>query len=252
MGKYSLHGGHNSIVQGANWGNRKEHVMDRQVKDAVAAKLRALGHTVYDDTDEVGRTQTQNLNNIVRNCNSHSVDLVISFHLNAYNGSANGVEVCYYDQQSLAAKVSAQLSKDIGWSNRGAKQRNDLYVLNSTTAPAILIELGFIDNESDMAKWDVDKIANSIVYALTGQTIGGSNGVSTGGAVQLLKVQTGGVSFSKLQDLSQAMADAGIDGKIVIQKDGIGYAVTNGYPSGDIDKFTAWLDERKWYYEYLK
>ncbi|PEP86222.1 N-acetylmuramoyl-L-alanine amidase, partial [Bacillus toyonensis] len=153
MGKYSLHGGHTGFVQGANWGDRKEHIMDRQVKEAVAVKLRALGHTVYDDTDEVGRTQAQNLNNIVRNCNSHSVDLVISFHLNAYNGSANGVEVCYYDQQSLAAKVSAQLAKDIGWSNRGAKERKDLAVLRGTKAPAILIELGFIDNESDMAKW---------------------------------------------------------------------------------------------------
>ena len=30
--------------------DRKEHIMDRLVKDAVAAKLRALGHTVYDDT----------------------------------------------------------------------------------------------------------------------------------------------------------------------------------------------------------
>ncbi|MBJ8026059.1 N-acetylmuramoyl-L-alanine amidase, partial [Bacillus cereus] len=176
MAKYSLHGGHNAIVQGANWGHRKEHIMDRQVKDVIAAKLRALGHTVYDDTDETGATQPQNLSNIVRNCNSHDVDLVISFHLNAYNGSANGVEVCYYDQQALAAKVSAQLAKDIGWSNRGAKQRTDLYVLNSTRAPAILIELGFIDNDADMAKWNVDKIANSIVYALTGQTASsGSN-----------------------------------------------------------------------------
>ncbi|MBE7150742.1 N-acetylmuramoyl-L-alanine amidase [Bacillus mycoides] len=244
MAKYSLHGGHNSIVQGANWGSRKEHVMDRQVKDAVATKLRALGHTVYDDTDETGSTQAQNLSNIVRNCNSHLVDFVISFHLNSYNGTANGVEVCYYDQQSLAGKVSAQLSKDIGWSNRGAKERKELYILANTKAPAILIELGFIDNDADMAKWNVDNIAKSIVYALTGQT--------GGGAVQLLKVQTGGVGFSNLQALSQAMVDAGIDGQIVIQKDGIGYAVTNGYPSGNIDKFTAWLDERKWYYFYVK
>jgi len=172
MATYSLHGGHNAIVQGANWGNRKEHIMDRQVKDAVAVKLRALGHTVYDDTDETGSTQSRNLSNIVANCNSHTADFVISFHLNAYNGSANGVEVCYYDQQALAAKVSAQLSKDIGWKNRGAKERKELYVLAHTKAPAILIELGFIDNDTDMAKWNVDKIANSIVYALTGQTLG--------------------------------------------------------------------------------
>ena len=244
MARYSLHGGHNSIVQGANFGNRKEHVLDRQVKDAVAAKLRSLGHTVYDDTDEVGATQSQNLNNIIRNSNSHAVDLVISFHLNASDGNGQGVEVLYYDQKDLAAKISAQLAKDIGWRDRGAKQRTDLAVLNGTKAPAILIELGFIDNESDMAKWNVDKIANSIVFALTGQT--------GGGATDLLKVKTGGVAFSNLQALAQAMVDAGIDGQIVVQKDGIGYAITNGYPSGNIDKFTAWLDARKWYYEYVR
>jgi len=244
MARYSLHGGHNSIVQGANFGNRKEHVLDRQIKDAVAAKLRSLGHTVYDDTDEVGTTQSQNLNNIIRNSNSHAVDLVISFHLNASDGNGQGVEVLYYDQKDLAAKISAQLAKDIGWRDRGAKQRTDLAVLNGTKAPAILIELGFIDNESDMAKWNVDKIANSIVFALTGQT--------GGGAADLLKVKTGGVAFSNLQALAQAMVDAGIDGQIVVQKDGIGYAITNGYPSGNIDKFTAWLDARKWYYEYVR
>ncbi|HHQ2459881.1 N-acetylmuramoyl-L-alanine amidase [Bacillus cereus group sp. MYBK245-2] len=244
MARYSLHGGHNSIVQGANFGNRKEHVLDRQVKDAVATKLRSLGHTVYDDTDEIGTTQSQNLNNIIRNSNSHAVDLVISFHLNASDGNGQGVEVLYYDQKDLAAKISAQLAKDIGWRDRGAKQRTDLAVLNGTKAPAILIELGFIDNESDMAKWNVDKIANSIVFALTGQT--------GGGATDLLKVKTGGVAFSNLQALAQAMVDAGIDGQIVVQKDGIGYAITNGYPSGNIDKFTAWLDARKWYYEYVR
>ena len=64
--------------------------------------------------------------------------------------------------------------------------------------------------------------------------------------------KTGGVAFSNLQALAQAMVDAGIDGQIVVQKDGIGYAITNGYPSGNIDKFTAWLDARKWYYEYVR
>ena len=151
------------------------------------------------------------------------MDLVISFHLNASDGNGQGVEVLYYDQKDLAAKISAQLAKDIGWRDRGAKQRTDLAVLNGTKAPAILIELGFIDNESDMAKWNVDKIANSIVFALTGQT--------GGGAANLLKVKTGGVAFSNLQALAQAMVDAGIDGQIVVQKDGIGYAITNGYPS---------------------
>ena len=247
MARYSLHGGHNGFVQGANWGNRKEHIMDRQVKDAVAAKLRVLGHTVYDDTDEEGRTQAQNLSNIVRKCNSHVVDLVISFHLNAYDGKANGVEVLYYDQQSLAAKVSARLSKDIGWSNRGAKKRTDLYVLKETKAPAILIELGFIDNESDMAKWDVDKIANSIVCALTGQTVGGGN-VTTPPSKQNI-IQTGAFSPYEALNAMQALTSLKMTGKFILEPDGLAYIITD--PTSDVQLKAAkeWLDKKDWYYE---
>ena len=252
MAKYSLHGGHNNIVQGANNGGRKEHIMDRLVKDAVAVKLRALGHTVYDDTDETGSTQAQNLSNIVRNCNSHDVDLVISFHLNAYDGKANGVEVCYYDQQALAAKVSAQLSKDIGWANRGAKERRygneRLYVLAETKAPAILIELGFIDNESDMAKWDVDKIANSIVYALTGQTVGGSTNAATTPPKQNI-IQTGAFSPYEVLNAMQALTSLKMTGKFILEPDGLAYIVTN--PTSDVQLKAAkeWLDKKDWYYE---
>ncbi|SLK20516.1 N-acetylmuramoyl-L-alanine amidase [Bacillus toyonensis] len=254
MGKYSLHGGHNSIVQGANYGGRKEHIMDRQVKDAVAIKLRALGHTVYDDTDEVGRTQAQNLNNIVRNCNSHSVDLVISLHLNAYNGSANGVEVCYFDQQALAAKVSAQLSKDIGWTNRGAKERRygeqRLHVLATTNAPAILIELGFIDNESDMAKWDVDKIANSIVYALTGQTVGGSQPTAPTPPPNQKRnvVEVGGIGRENLADVVGALNSVHMTGNLNLKSDGYIYPVTDPTSDVQLKAFTDYLDRKGWVY----
>ncbi|AVO23035.1 N-acetylmuramoyl-L-alanine amidase [Bacillus phage Anath] len=69
--------------------------------------------------------------------------------------------------------------------------------------------------------------------------------------VKMFKVQTGGVGFSNLQDLAQAMNNAGMDGQIVIQKDGLGYAVTNAYPAGNMDKFTAWLDGKGWWYQYI-
>ncbi|WP_257151649.1 N-acetylmuramoyl-L-alanine amidase, partial [Bacillus pseudomycoides] len=83
----------------------------------------------------------------------------------------------------------------------GAKQRTDLYVLNGTKAPAILIELGFIDNESDMEKWNVDKIANSIAYALTGQSVSGasnnsgSGNTSNNGGYQYVKSGEFGTNF---------------------------------------------------------
>jgi len=249
MTRYSLHGGHTPFVQGANHGGRKEHIMDRLVKDAVAAKLRALGHTVYDDTDEVGRTQAQNLNNIVRNCNSHDVDLVVSFHLNAYDGKANGVEVCYYDQQALAAKVSSQLSKDIGWSNRGAKKRTDLYVLNETKSPAILIELGFIDNEADMAKWDVDKIANSIVYALTGQAVGGNANVAPTQPAKQNIIQSGAFSPHEVPEVMGALNSVKMTANFILQSDGLTYFVSEPTSDAQLSGMKGWLDRKGWWYE---
>ncbi|MDM5237502.1 N-acetylmuramoyl-L-alanine amidase [Bacillus cereus] len=254
MTKYSLHGGHTEFVQGANHGGRKEHIMDRQVKDAVAVKLRALGHTVYDDTDEVGRTQAQNLNNIVRNCNSHDVDQVVAFHLNAFDTKANGVEVCYYDQQALAAKVSAQLSKDIGWANRGAKERRygekRLHVLAETKAPAILIELGFIDNEADMAKWDVDKIANSIVYALTGQRVGGSGNLATTPSKQNI-IQSGAFSPYETPEVMSALTSVKMTATFILKPDGLTYFVSEPTSDAQLKGMTNWLNrERKdWWYE---
>ncbi|MDM5235459.1 N-acetylmuramoyl-L-alanine amidase [Bacillus cereus] len=248
MTRYSLHGGHTEFVQGANYGGRKEHIMDRQVKDEGAVKLRALGHTVYDDTDEVGKTQAQNLSNIVRNCNSHDVDLVISFHLNKYNNKANGVEVCYYDQEALAAKVSAQLSKDIGWSNRGAKQRTDLYVLTKTKAPAILIELGFIDNEADMAKWDIDKIANSIVYALMGQTVGGSTNVGITTPKQNI-IQSGAFSPYETPEVMSALTSVKMTAKFILQSDGLTYFVSEPTSDAQLSGMKGWLERKGWYYE---
>ncbi|WP_439022804.1 N-acetylmuramoyl-L-alanine amidase [Bacillus thuringiensis] len=253
MMRYSLHGGHTPFVQGANWGNRKEHIMDRSVKDAVAAKLRALGHTVYDDTDEIGKTQAQNLNNIVRNCNSHDVDLVVSFHLNAFDTKANGVEVCYYDQQALAEKVSAQLSKDIGWYNRGAKERRfgekRLHVLAETKAPAILIELGFIDNEADMAKWDVDKIANSIVYALTGQRVGINENIVPAPPIKQNVIQTGAFSPYETPDVMGALTSLKMTADFKLQSDGLTYFVTNPTSEAQLKGMKDWLDRKGWWYK---
>ena len=182
MGTYNVHGGHNSIVPGANK-YLNEVTEDRAVKNKVITYLKAAGHTVYDCTDDSGRTQGANLANIVKKCNAHSVDLDISIHLNA--GGGTGTEVLYYSGssagKSMAAKVSEKISSAFGWKNRGAKARSDLYVLNNTKAVAILVECCFVDSQADAGKWSADKCAKAIVEAVTGKTVSsGSSGNTFG------------------------------------------------------------------------
>ena len=178
MAKYNVHGGHNRKVPGAS-GILDEVTEDRKVKDAVIKYLRAAGHTVYDCTDDAGTTQSKNLANIVAKCNAHSgITLDISIHLNA--GGGTGCEVYYTSSKgkTYAGKVSAAVASALGIKDRGAKESDTLYVLNHTTAPAILVECCFVDNKTDKAAWDVDKCAKAIVEAVIGKAVSGGSGTS--------------------------------------------------------------------------
>ena len=171
MARYNVHAGHNFIVPGAS-GIFSETEEDRKVKDAVISKLRQLGHTVYDTTDNDGATQSQNLKNIVANCNSHSVDLDISIHFNAYNGQAHGTEVLLFGNgrhRDIGQRIVNEISA-LGFTNRGIKDGSNLYVVKYTNALAILIECCFCDNAEDAKLYNAESMANAIVRGITGRT----------------------------------------------------------------------------------
>ena len=173
--------GHNFKVQGAA-GVFSETVEDRKVKDLVISKLKALGHTVYDCTDETATTVRGNLEEIVRKCNAHTVDLDVSIHFNASNGAGHGVEVCVYNMGSKSvpyAKKIATSIAELGFTKRhesegGLIKRNGLYVLRHTNSPALLIECCFCDSKTDAALYKAETMANAIVKGITGQTTSAS------------------------------------------------------------------------------
>lgn len=173
MGVYNVHGGHNFIVPGAK-GLLDETAEDRKVTARVISALRNAGHTVYDCTDDSGRTQGQNLANIVAKCNAHPVDLNISNHLNA--GGGTGVEVWCYDEKTkdIAVAICQNVSAALGIPNRGVKYSKNLYVLRKTAGSAILVECCFVDNQNDASHWNADKCGDAIASAIAGKTVAGT------------------------------------------------------------------------------
>lgn len=175
----NVHAGHNAHAPGAS-GLLDEVREDRRVKDLVISKLRSLGHTVYDCTDDLGTTAKACRQNIVYNCNSHAVELDVSIHFNAGasdpngNGKTTGVEVLVYKAgnaaSGYASKICAAIA-DLGFRNRGVKARPDLYVLRHTKAPALLVECCFVDDADDARLYDADKMAAAIVQGITGQAV---------------------------------------------------------------------------------
>ena len=173
MGAYNVHGGHNRIVPGASH-YMDEVTEDRRITAGVIALLKANGHTAYNCTDDTGKTVGANLANIVAKCNTHTVDLDISFHQNAAkvdpgDGKTKGVEVFVYSKNSeayaAAERVCAKLSA-LGFTNRGVKISTGLYVLKHTHSPAMLIEVGFVDDKDDADLYNKVGV-NAICKAIT-------------------------------------------------------------------------------------
>ena len=168
----NVHAGHNPsnmIACGAS-GYLNESDQARIIKDVVISQLRAMGHTVYDCTCNNGTSQNDVLAKIVAMCNSHSVDLDVSIHLNA--GGGRGTEVWVYPNGG--AESYAQATCDniaaLGFRNRGVKTTTNLYVLNKTRAKAMLVECCFVDSEEDYNLFDAQAIGIAIAEGITGQS----------------------------------------------------------------------------------
>jgi N-acetylmuramoyl-L-alanine amidase len=169
----AISSGHGQHVRGAS-GIIDEVDEARTVVDLLALTLRERGVMVFTFHDDTSRTQSENLDAIVNFHNEHVRDLDISVHFNAYEptSKAMGTEVLYVTQAALAEKLSAAIAS-VGLLDRGAKYRSDLFFLNNTHAPAVLLEVCFVDSEADCVIYDnsTSDICSALADALTGAAI---------------------------------------------------------------------------------
>ena len=113
--------------------------------------------------------------------------LNISMHMNAFvhqgqDGKTKGVEVCICPvagddgnytktKKTMKYKVAVLVCREIaklGFTNRGVKFRSDLYILNRTSKPTILVEICFVDDWDDAKLYKANKkaVAQAIVKAI--------------------------------------------------------------------------------------
>ena len=133
-----------------------------------AKKRRLIALTYHDD---ISKTQDENLNRIVDFHNSKVRDLDISVHFNAYveTAKAMGTEVLYVTQGALAADMSDAIAA-AGFVNRGAKKRTDLFFLNNTAMPSLLLEICFVDSDADAEAYGLyfDMVCENIATVIGG------------------------------------------------------------------------------------
>lgn len=187
MAKYNVHGGHNpsgKIAEGAA-DLISESKEDRLVCKAVIKYLKAAGHTAYNCTCDNGTGQTDVLRKICAKCNAHSVDLDVSIHFNSGrnkhkdDGKMGGFEVWATNYNGIkkeaTKRIIANMNK-LGISSHGDpyKITSHLYYLNHTNAKALLLEICFVDDVTDVKaykKIGYDKIGKAIAEGVIGKSI---------------------------------------------------------------------------------
>lgn len=148
--------GHGGIDCGATRSGIYEKDITTDVSKRVAAILRSNGYKVYMTRDE---DKTVELKERVDFTEEIQPDIFVSIHVNSSEGTtATGIETHYYHDYSipLAKDVHTSMIKHVDSVNRGLL-KSRFYVINHTTMPAILVEIGFISNETERTEMVKDK-----------------------------------------------------------------------------------------------
>ncbi|MCX7903054.1 MAG: N-acetylmuramoyl-L-alanine amidase [Caloramator sp.] len=172
MARVCLDYGHGGIDSGAVYKGRCEKDDNLELGLKIAEELRRHGVIV-------GETRTSDTTLSLKDrtlfANKGNFDYFISFHRNAYiPEKTNGVETYVYiigreKSKELAERIQKALIQ-VGFFNRGIKKAN-FQVLRETKMPAVLVEVGFIDNSEDNKLFDSkkDEIAKGIAKAILEQ-----------------------------------------------------------------------------------
>lgn len=200
--------GHGVAYDGGAVGIIREEQVINEVGSNVIAKLRALGHSVLEVRPSSATSTSHALNQRTDKANSWGADLLVSIHANA--GKGVGTEVFTYQgrEMSQARNVLNNICA-LGFTNRGIKG-DKLHITSASSMSAMLIEVCFIDTQSDVDKYKKigsNAIADAIVKGLVGTTSSatGSNNSSLSAEVEKAKAFVG----SRCKELQEKLIKCG-------------------------------------------
>ena len=130
----------------------------RQEKDDTLRLTLMVGEILQDRGVDVEYTRTTDIYETpvekAMEANAAGVDYFVSIHRNSTpdEKGPSGVESLVYDlsgvKYEMAQDINEQLEA-VGFVNRGVQARPNLAVLRRTKMPAVLVEVGFINSDTD-------------------------------------------------------------------------------------------------------
>ena len=166
MATVILDAGHGGSDFGAMYEGRREKDDNLALTLAVGDILAANGVDVlFTRTTDIYETPAAK----AAEGNASGADYFISIHRNSspIPNQYTGIESLVYNRNSTAANIARNINRNleaIGFADQGVNERRNLAVLRRTRMPAVLVEAGFINNDTDNALFDAefDAIAQAI------------------------------------------------------------------------------------------
>ena len=168
-----------SIMLDAGHGGRDPGAVynGRQEKDDTLRLTLAIGEILQNHGLDVEYTRTTDIYESpyekAMEANNADVDFFVSIHRNSYptDNTVSGVETLVYDKSGIKLKMAEDIDEQlesVGFVNLGVKERPGLVVLRRTKMPAVLVEVGFLNSDTDNTLFDnnFDDIAQAIAAGI--------------------------------------------------------------------------------------
>lgn len=214
--KVIIDAGHGGQEPGAMYQGRREKNDTLRLALAVGQILSENGvDVVYTRVTDIYQTPFEK----AQIANLSGSDYFLSIHRNAMPvpGTASGVESLVYENSGVPALMASNINtqlEQVGFNNLGIIERPGLIVLRRTEMPAVLVEVGFIDNEADNLFFDThfDEIARAIANGML-ETIREEEKPP-----EYYQVQVGAYQDRRLADeLLQNLQENGLPAFVVLQ-----------------------------------
>lgn len=147
--------GHGGKDPGAVFSSVYEKTLNLDIAKRLKKLLQAKGYEVI-----MTRTTDQfvELAERANIANTKKADLFISIHNNSMPSGYSGVMTLYsardakeeFSSKMLAEEIQKNMLKALGTKDIGARERDNLVVLNKTTMPAVIVEVGCMSNSAEL------------------------------------------------------------------------------------------------------
>lgn len=189
-----LDAGHGGRDPGAVYNGRLEKDDTLSLTLAIGELLQERGIDVlYTRTTDIYESPYQK----ALEANAAGADFFLSIHRNSYptDNTVSGVESLVYNKSGLKYTMAQNINEGLealGFINLGVKERPGLVVLRRTQMPAVLVEVGFINSDTDNRLFDdnFDDIALAIAEGIL-DTLEENGEISNASSLPHYAVQTG-------------------------------------------------------------